>query len=351
MASITNIPDSQLVAYVENPGPEAHFVLSQAAVPELALNQVLVKLQVAGICHSDLNRVYGKLPLSERIVGHEGVGIVVKVGPNSSLDLLGKRVGLGWLSEACSECEICEEDYTSCPNQKNLGRNLPGTFQQYVAVSSTFVHMLPDELDASLATPLLCGKSGVTMLSAIRKANLKPNGWLLLPGAGGGLGHLGLQIAKAEGYRVIAVDTGDDKKAACIRFGATHFLDFKKDDVVKEVLGLTNNLGVNATICTAGSLGAYRQAADCVRHTGTLVCIGIHPGHLPASPFELVRRGLRVVGSAVGTTQDMQHLFQLAIQGKVTSLVKVVPFAEIDSVAKNVQNGLIAGRAVMTIPQ
>lgn len=131
------------------------------------------------------------------------------------------------------------------------------------------------------------------------------------------------QIARVEGYRVIKVDmqvplhlkmllltlrTGDDKKASCMRFGATHFLDFEEDDVhsqlislylmlirryqvPKEVVKLNNKLGVNVATCTAGPLQAYRQAVDCARKTDAIVYIGIDPGHDPISPFEMVRRG------------------------------------------------------------
>ncbi|RLL97712.1 hypothetical protein CFD26_106456 [Aspergillus turcosus] len=342
MTSADTVPCTQVAAFVDNPGPNAHFVIRDGvAVPEVEADQVMVKLDVAGLCHSDLNRLYGHTPLIEEILGHEGVGYVVKVGSDVPGDLLNQRVGLGWLSEACQNCEICDVDYTVCPKQKNLGRNISGCFQQYVTANAAFVHRLPDELDDTVAAPLLC---------AVHKANLKPGEWLLLPGAGGGLGHLGVQIAKAQGYRVIAVDTGEDKRAACMRFGATHFLDFKTDNVTAEVHRLTNNLGANAVICTASSLRAYKQAAECVRNAGTIVCIGINPGDLPISPFELVRRGLRLIGSAVGSRAQMQDLFKLAVEGNVCPLVEEISFDQIDAAARRINDGQVTGRIVMRLP-
>ncbi|KAF6517100.1 hypothetical protein HZS61_002661 [Fusarium oxysporum f. sp. conglutinans] len=257
----TDIPVTQTAARVQNPGPEARFVIqNEQAVPQITENQILVKLVVAGLCHSDLNRVYGTLPLISDIVGHEGVGIVVKAGSAATSHMINKRVGLGWLSRPCMECEICDVEYTSCPKQQNLGRDLAGTFQQYIAVDSDFVHPLPDNLPSEIAAPLLC--AGISMYSAIRKCNLQTGNWLLIPGAGGGLGHLGVQIARAQGYRVIAVDIGEDKRRICLEFGAVHFIDYLTEDVPGEVTRLTS-LGVHGVICTAGSIAAYQQAAQC----------------------------------------------------------------------------------------
>ncbi|RHZ50518.1 uncharacterized protein CDV56_105727 [Aspergillus thermomutatus] len=352
MTSADTVPCTQVAAFVDNPGPNAHFVIRDGvAVPEVEADQVMVKLDVAGLCHSDLNRLYGHTPLIEEILGHEGVGYVVKVGSDVPGDLLNQRVGLGWLSEACQNCEICDVDYT----------NISGCFQQYVAANAAFVHRLPDELDDTVAAPLLSSlktdmvssprfTAGITMFSAVRKANLKPGEWLLLPGAGGGLGHLGVQIAKTQGYRVIAVDTGEDKRAACMRFGATHFLDFKTDNVTAEAHRLTNNLGANAVICTAGSLWAYKQATECVRNAGTIVCVGINPSDLPISPFELVRRGLRLIGSSVGSRAQMQDLFKLAVEGNVCPLVEEISFDQIDAAARRINDGQVTGRIVMRLP-
>ncbi|KAH7481187.1 hypothetical protein FOMA001_g7534 [Fusarium oxysporum f. sp. matthiolae] len=328
----TDIPVTQTAARVQNPGPEARIVIqNEQAVPQITENQILVKLVVAGLCHSDLNRVYGTLPLISEIVGHEGVGIVVKAGSAATSHMINKRVGLGWLSRPCMECEICDVEYTSCPKQQNLGRDLAGTFQQYIAVDADFVHPLPDNLPSEIAAPLLC--AGISMYSAIRKCNLQTGNWLLIPGAGGGLGHL-----------------GEDKRRICLEFGAVHFIDYLAEDVSGEVTRLTS-LGVHGVICTAGSIAAYQQAAQCVRNAGTIVCIGVNPQNLPISPLNMVRRGLRLIGSAVGTLPEMQELFQLAARGEVKPLITLVPFDQIDAMAKKLEKGQVNGRIVMEMPQ
>lgn len=102
-------------------------------------------------------------------------------------------------------------------------------------------------------------------------------------------------------------------------------------------------------ICTAGSIAAYKQAGDCVRNAGTIICIGITPAHLPISPLDLVRRGLHVRGSSVGTKEEMQKLFELAVQGEIEPLIEVVPFSNVDATARRLEEGKVAGRIVMTI--
>lgn len=122
-----------------------------------------------------------------------------------------------------------------------------------------------------------------------------------LPGAGGGLGHLGVQIAREMGYKVIAVDTGERKRELCLKPGATAFLDFKTDDVEAKVKELTNGYGAHAVVCLRAS--TYAQVLKLLRNCGTLVCVGLVTENLPISPFEILARSLRIVGSTVGTPE------------------------------------------------
>ncbi|EMT70403.1 Alcohol dehydrogenase [Fusarium odoratissimum] len=295
-----------------------------------------MKLLIAGLCHSDLNRVYGTLPLISDIVGHEGVGMVVKAGSAATAHMINKRVGLGWLSRPCMECEVCDVEYTSCPKQQNLGRDVPGTFQP---VDAAFVHLLPDNLQSDIAAPLLCGNWYLYVLCyqemQFADRQLAVDLWCRW--------LTGTSIARAQGYRVIAVDTGEDKRRICLQFGAAHFIDLLTQNVPAEVKRLTS-LGVHGVICTAGSIAAYQQAAHCVRNAGTIVCIGVNPQNLPISPLDMVR--LRLIGSAVGTLPEMQELFQLAARGEVKPLITVVPIDQINIMAKKLEKGQVNGRIV-----
>lgn len=95
--------------------------------------------------------------MSTHVPGHEGVGHVVKIGPSVDQSLLGKRVGIKWVWSACLDCEICPVDFTACSNQHNSGRDIPGTFQQYVLGHAKFASPIPDSVPSEVAAPLLCG--------------------------------------------------------------------------------------------------------------------------------------------------------------------------------------------------
>ena len=120
-------------------------------------------------------------------------------------------------------------------------------------------------------------------------AGLKTGDWVVFPGSGGGVGHMGVQLAKAMGFRVIGIDTGADKEALCLRLGCEHFLDFKKvENVEKEVIKLTGGEGAHAVLVTTGSASAYKSAPSMVRPGGKIMCVGLreYPQRLPLRSSE-----------------------------------------------------------------
>lgn len=239
-------------------------------------------------------------------------------------------------------------NYIHCPHQSNSGRDVPGTFQQYVVAPARFVTRIPEGLASEKAAPLLC--AGITVFGAINKTGLNPGQWLVIVGAGGGIGHLGIQIAKHKGYRVIAVDTGDEKRKLCMELGAELFLDFKTEDVEKGVKELTNGYGAHAVICLSGNVAAYTQALQLVRIMGTLVCVGLTLSQWTVSPFQLAIRGIKVVGSSVGTEEEMDELMQLVVEGHVVPKIEVFELEKLDEVIKRIAEGRLSGKAVLKLP-
>ncbi|KAL6715601.1 hypothetical protein ACLMJK_006562 [Lecanora helva] len=339
---------AQLGAWIDNPGPDASIrIHNDIPIPEPGLYEVLIKISCSGVCHSDVHNMLGYTPMSTDIGGHEGVGHVIKLGASVPEAFLNKRVGVKWLHTYCNECEICKVDVTNCPNQHNSGRDMPGTFQQYTISPIEGLTMIPQSLADEVAAPLLC--AGLTMYGSIVRSGLQAGEWLVLTGAGGGLGHLGVQIAREKGLKVIAIDTGQKKKELCMRLGATAFLDFKHDNVENGVKKLTRGYGAHGVICTAG-LATYAQAPRLVRNCGTIVCVGLVTDNLPVSPFELLNRGLKIVGSAVGTPKHLDELLGLAVQGTVKPLVEVRELGELDEVMKSLASYQVEGRIVVRIP-
>ncbi|KIV85747.1 hypothetical protein PV11_01409 [Exophiala sideris] len=344
--------ETQIAAWLEAPKPGARLVIRKdIEIPTPSDGEVLVKLEYTGFCHSDVHSIYGETPMDTDIAGHEGVGRVIKVGPKVLETMLNERVGIRWQYSTCGSCEICAVNPTVCPNQHNSGRDVRGTFQQYLVAPAKQVTRIPTQLKSEIVAPLLC--AGLTLYSAIAKAQLNPGDWLVIPGAGGGLGHLGVQIASKRGYKVIAIDTGEAKREMCLKLGATTFLDFKSDKVEEEVKRLTNGFGVHACIVTAGSEAAYAESFKLVRNLGTLVCVGLPrlDFDLPISPFMMVVRGLHVVGSSVGTDKEMEELLDMAVKGDVVPQIAVFDFEEINNVMEKLARYEIGGRVVLKIPQ
>ncbi|PYI20504.1 hypothetical protein BO99DRAFT_421639 [Aspergillus violaceofuscus CBS 115571] len=333
---MTPILRTQTAAWIENPRPHAQLELRHdVPVPEPGGGEVLVKLECTGFCHSDLHCIYGELPMSVNVVGHEGVGRVVKLGPNAPRDMMGMRVGVKWLWSSCKDCPTCKVQYPNCPNQRNSGRSVPGTFQQYVVSPADFVSPIPKNLAPETVAPLLTATRG---------------DWVVVMGAGGGLGHLGIQIGKEMGYRIIAVDS-ESKRDICMQSGAEAFVDFS-DDPTTKIQSLTDGIGAHAVIVVVGLEKAYEQSVGFLRPVGTLVCVGLpRPDyHLPISPLMCVDRGYRIVGSAVGTEDEMQALLRMAAAGKVVTHVTVFELEDINEVAGLLGRFEVEGRAVLRIP-
>ncbi|GKZ25139.1 hypothetical protein AbraIFM66951_010912 [Aspergillus brasiliensis] len=349
------IPQTQIAAVLPPSGANKAANLQirhDRPVPSPAEGEVLVKLEYSGVCHSDVHSVRGETPMLTDVAGHEGVGKVVKVGGGLDEQVwMGRRVGIRWLYSSCLECEICAINNTACPYQKNAGANVPGTFQQYVVSPAIHATIIPPELAPDVAAPLLC--AGIAMYSSIMKTKTRPGDWIVLPGAGGGLGHMGVQIAAKKGLKVIAIDSGEKKKQLCLSLGATSFLDYKTDEVEREVKALTSGLGAHAVICTANNEPAYTQSLKMLRSLGVLVCVGIPsvPFRLPATPFEMIVKGLTIVGNSAGTAKEMEELMEMAVRGEVTAHIECFEFDRIDEVLQRLGRSEIEGRAVVRIPE
>ncbi|KAK0888251.1 hypothetical protein LTR02_016480 [Friedmanniomyces endolithicus] len=341
----------QTAAWVDNDSLNSGVQLRRIEIETPKSGQVLVKLEVTGVCHSDCDFVSGKTPMSNNnhIAGHEGIGRIVKVGPNVSDTLLDTRVGVSFLHRTCGFCEICAVDETHCPNQDNTGRNVPGTFQQYVLADAGFVYSIPDGLSSAVVAPLLCG--GITMYGAIVKCKLNPGDYIVLPGAGGGLGHLGVQIASYLGYRVIALDAGSEKRDLCLSLGAHHFIDFATTKDIQAAVIACTGMGAHAVICVAGSPSAYNSAIAMLRNCGTLVCVGIPPPEfrLSVNPFELLVRGINISGASVGSRAQMKELLDLASKGAILPHYEVFPFTQLASILHDLETYKIKGRAVLSL--
>ncbi|EXJ80981.1 alcohol dehydrogenase [Capronia epimyces CBS 606.96] len=334
--------------------------------PKPGVGEVLVKLTHSGVCHSDLsvmtNGWHYQAPTPKgQIGGHEGVGEIVAFGPGAAETSglkLGSRVGIKWTASCCGNCVICLEGLDSyCATGKVSGYLYPGTFQEYALAPAHYVTPIPDVVPSEMAAPLLC--AGLTVYAALKKAGAEPGDWVVIPGSGGGLGHLALQIGgRGMGYRMIGIDMGD-KEGLSRECGAEEFFDiakYSKDasvSLAEDVKKATGGRGAAAVVVCTASNAAYAQALDLIKIGGTVVCVGIPEGKevpIPnATPSTAINLAARIVGSSVGNRLEAVQLMEMAARGVVKTRVKLERLENATEVFKLMEKNALQGRVVFDL--
>ncbi|KAH8886541.1 NAD(P)-binding protein [Thozetella sp. PMI_491] len=318
------------------------FDIRQTPITTLQPWEVLVKLSATGVCGTDVSLAAGYLGPCVPILGHEGVGRVVQIGPgvSPSTVALGDRIGIAWVRDVCGRCECCRHPggEPHCLEQMNSGRKLDGTFAEYCIVPARYILQLPEneaELPDELVAPILC--SGVTAYKAIKRCGATPGDWIAISGAGGGVGALGVQYAKAMGYRVAAIDLGTSRREVCLELGADGYVDAGEDNSVGLVREMAGG-GVKAVIVAAGSGKAYASALPMLAAFGTLVCVGIPPLDQTMSlhPLQLIDKGITLVGTLVGTRLDCLEALEFVRRGVVKPSTTIVALEDLNQVASKI---------------
>ncbi|KAM0792591.1 hypothetical protein ACM66B_005252 [Microbotryomycetes sp. NB124-2] len=351
-SSSPTVPSQGLAACVQDPGPNYTLNLRKDyPVPEPGRGQLLLKLNMTGLCMSDHHGMLGDfgLPMSCNCSGHEGAGVVVKIGEGVEGWKIGDRGGIKPIWDVCHECEHCREGReTHCDKGKPAGVVVDGTYCQYTLSPARYTTRIPEGVPDELAAPTMC--SGVTIYTAIKNSKVRAGQWLVIPGAGGGVGHQGIQYGKAMGIRVIAVDTGADKQKMCLELGAEAFIDFKtSQDVVKEVFALTGS-GAHAVIVTGGTASAYKTGPLFLRKGGVMVGIGLPTAGTAVAgtdPLHLIFHKLTIVGSLTGNMKDTDEALDFVARGLVKPVVQVLPFDQFKEGMSKLAASQVAGRVVI----
>ncbi|WPX22979.1 MULTISPECIES: alcohol dehydrogenase AdhP [unclassified Mucilaginibacter] len=323
-------------------------VIENVPVPTPGDNQVLVKVIACGVCHTDLHAANGDWPVKPQlplIPGHEAIGYVVALGASVKNVSIGDIVGAPWLYSACGCCEFCITGWeTLCEEQKNGGYSVNGGFAEYVVADSRYIAHFPKGINFAEMAPIIC--AGVTVYKGLKETEVKPGEWVAISGVGG-LGHLGVQYAKAMGMHVAAVDIADDKLALAKQLGAqltVNALNENPGEVLKKATG-----GMHGVLVTAVSPIAFEQGIGMLRRKGTIALNGLPNGSFDLPIFETVLNRFTVRGSIVGTRKDMQEAIAFAVEGKVKADVHTAKLEDINNIFDDMRKGIITGRVVLQI--
>ena len=321
--------------------------IEDVAIPEPGPGDVLIKVHACGVCHSDLHLAAGewesmkpitKLPL---IPGHEIAGTIERVGEGVTTHKVGDRVGVPWLYFTCGTCEFCLEGReTLCVKQQVTGCMVDGGYAEFMRAKASHTAKLPDSLSFTEAAPLLC--AGLTVYRSANQAGLKKGQRLAVFGIGG-LGHLAVQVGKALGAEVHAVDVSEEKLALAKSCGA--------DGVVNAANAPHKYMksvgGAHVVMVCSGSRAAYESAMRCIRRGGTLAVVGVPPESVPLAMSAMVGGEYRIMGSSVGSREELKQVLDLAAAGKLKTHVETRPLAEAAMVLEEMQAGKLLARVVL----
>jgi alcohol dehydrogenase, propanol-preferring len=318
-------------------------------VPEPGPDQVLVRIECTGLCHTDIHAARGDWPVTPTppfVPGHEGIGRVEALGSGVTDRAVGDRVAIAWLGSACGECRYCIGGWeTLCESQQNSGYSVNGTFAEFTVVDAAFATPVPDAVSSQDAAPLTC--AGVTTYKAIKVARVAPAELVAVFGVGG-LGHLALQYARIAGGFVVAVDVEDDKLAMATDLGADHVVNARTTDPVAAIQALG---GADVAVALAASPQSFDQAYRSLRRGGRLVCVAMPADDAAVSVpiFDMVVGGKSVIGSIVGTRNDLADVFALHAAGRTRVITVGRKLDEVNESIADVLAGRVPARVVFEL--
>jgi propanol-preferring alcohol dehydrogenase len=280
--------------------------INELPIPEPGPGHLLVKIASASLCHSDVmlfepndqGLILGKNPVT---MGHEAAGTVAALGEGVTDFKVGDAVGFLPALGCCFECEPCRKTHNAWCRKGTMmqGFGADGYFAEYAVVEARGSMILPSGIDLSTAAPLFC--AGVTAFHGVEDCELQPGQWMAIIGTGG-LGHLGVQYAKAMGYKVIGIDLSEDSLEAARSCGADYtFNPITDKDYVKKILEMTEG-GVDAAVNFTASKKAYDDMPQLIKAgTGVYMVVGIPQKPLEINALDIALGRFKVKGSNNGS--------------------------------------------------
>ncbi|NQU96213.1 MAG: zinc-dependent alcohol dehydrogenase family protein [Chloroflexi bacterium] len=317
----------------------APLVEVETAVPDPGKGEVLVRVNVCGVCHTDLHVAEGdlsggRLPVTP---GHQAVGVVEALGPGAVRYRVGDRVGIPWLYSTCGECRLCRNGRENlCGGARFTGYDVDGGFAEYLRVPEESAYRLPEGYDDLAVAPLLCG--GVIGLRALRLSGASEGDILGLYGFGASA-HIVIQVALHRGSRVFVFTRGARHAGLARELGA-EWVGRAGDEAPEDL---------DSAIIFAPAGPLVPMALRALSKGGTLTLAGIHMSNIPEMEYSLLY-GERVVRSVANSTRaDVEELLEVAPRVPVRTDVEVFSLAEANVALQRLKAGGIRGAAVLDV--
>ena len=327
---------------VEQPAPIASgpLRLVEREVPEPGPGEVLVDVEVCGVCRTDLHLAEGDLaPRRPRVVpGHQLVGTVTAVGAGVDRFRRGDRIGAAWLRGTCGVCRWCRSGRENlCPSSTYTGWDADGGFAERTIVPAAFAYGLADGADPVETAPLLC--AGIIGYRSLLRSSLPPGGRLGLYGFGSSA-HITAQVALAQGAEVYVMTRGEEARTLARELGASWVGESDEHPPAP----------LDSAIVFAPAGDLVPVALEALTRGGTLSLAGIHMSAVPSLDHQrhlFLERDLRTVTS--NTRRDGEELLRLAGRLGVRAHVTRYPFDEADRALADLAAVRFSGSAVLTL--
>jgi D-arabinose 1-dehydrogenase-like Zn-dependent alcohol dehydrogenase len=324
--------------------PGADFEIVEREIPQPGPWSVRIRVEACGVCHSDSTSKEGLFPgIHYPIVpGHEVVGVIDAVGPDTPRWKVGQRVGVGWNGGYCGYCDNCRRGQVfACQTSTEItGLTRDGGYAEYMTASTSALAAVPEGLAAAEAGPLMC--AGVTTFNCLRHSGAGPGELVAVHGLGG-LGHLGVQFAAKMGFHTVAIARGADKEPLARQLGAAHYIDGQASDPAAELARLG---GAKAILATVTSAEAMQSVIGGLGVEGTLFIIGAVPT-LAVPPLQLLQGREAVKGWYSGVAIDSQDTLAFAALTGVRPMNEIFPLERVKEAYDRMISGKARFRAVL----
>jgi propanol-preferring alcohol dehydrogenase len=315
--------------------------LVEKDVPKIKPDEILIRVRVCGICHTDLHTVEGELVLPKLplIPGHQVVGIVEEIGEKVTRFKKGDRAGMAWLYRTCGKCKYCQEGKENlCENALFTGYHVDGGYAQYTVISQDFAYILPSGFSDEQAAPLLC--AGIIGYRALKQSEIKPKRRLGLYGFGASA-HVAIQVAVHWGCEVYVFTRSSEHRKLAENLGAVWTGEAKDKAPSK----------LDSAIIFAPKGELVLDALDSLDRGGTLALAGIYMTPIPQMDYLKYLYYEKMVRSVTASTRkDGEELLQIAAEIPIRTKTIPFPLSEANQALLLLKQGKINGSGVLVVP-